>query len=482
MYAKEDQLPADIDRKRYRLNFIHQTLKSYKPSPNGSGIKWSKEEREIFAKLSLKEQRKMIVRKSELKSILFPYVDVDYEPYKYSERISDSARKAYQKAKSLLNAHKGIDFNYLDSAIQQQIFNNLRIAYHEQYLKAGVELAKLLFKKAQFAQYRKKGEIEECAQITKKLLPEKIPENAYMYYQLYKWAQDIYNLNDSYIHMNREEAKECYNYALETAVWEAIDEEAQREQWRAKIIRAELWLAAAIKYQSPSAFSMAASSYCPEGPTTLYFALIPHHACLRCSIALGNSSAIASLEEHYRFDDGDFLESPLKAKQLRAYAQKSDSQKGLINGLDPYFDEKFPPDEVLDLSSFVDSYMYGGTIGDIGIAEAKRLGWMKDPRDKDATPESIKEYYVMMWKIIIENYNDYTKVSKIFATYQSYFTHLIYSHFYYGYPSARPYIFPKEVLDLEIDFDQGLDQELKDAHKKNYHDYLKENGYKIPEE
>ncbi|RDU61213.1 hypothetical protein CQA53_10475, partial [Helicobacter didelphidarum] len=44
-------------------NFILSTLKSYRPSPNGNGIKWSKEEKEAFIKLSYKEQRKMIVRK-----------------------------------------------------------------------------------------------------------------------------------------------------------------------------------------------------------------------------------------------------------------------------------------------------------------------------------------------------------------------------------------------------------------------------------
>ena len=33
----------------------------------------------------------------------------------------------------------------------------------------------------------------------------------------------------------------------------------------------------------------------------------------------------------------------------------------------------------------------------------------------------------------------------------------IYSNLTYGLPSARPYIFPKEVLDLEIDFTKGLE-------------------------
>lgn len=43
---------------KYRINFILNTLKSYKKSPNGNGIKWSKDEKQIFTKLSYAEQKK----------------------------------------------------------------------------------------------------------------------------------------------------------------------------------------------------------------------------------------------------------------------------------------------------------------------------------------------------------------------------------------------------------------------------------------
>lgn len=140
--------PTDIQFNQIKFDSILHILKSYRPSPNGNGIKWSKEEKEAFIKLSLKEQRKMIVRKSELQSTLFPYVNVDYEPYTYSERISDMAKKTYTKAQALLEKHSNTDFNLLDSKIQQEILQNLRIAYKEQYIKAGVKLSTLLFKKA----------------------------------------------------------------------------------------------------------------------------------------------------------------------------------------------------------------------------------------------------------------------------------------------------------------------------------------------
>ncbi|RDU60607.1 hypothetical protein [Helicobacter sp. MIT 14-3879] len=470
--AAEFNLPEDTDFIEWQKHFILQTLKSYKPHPNGSGIKWSKEEKEAFVKLSYKEQRKMIVRKSELKSVLLPYVNVDYEPYKYSERISDAAKRAYQKAKSLLDAHRETDFNSLDSKIQKEIFHNLRVAYKEQYSKAGVELAKLLFKKGQFAEYREEGEIEECTKITKDLLYEKIPENAYMYYQLYKWCEyGRQSYASSYLKLNEEEARDCYSYALECVVWEAIDEETQKKGFKNKRVTAELWLAAAIKYQSPLAFYKAASNYSPNNlgfNEVGWYSIIMFQACLRCAIALGNNGAISRLEENYRLTAGDFPRSPLKVEQFRAYAQKSATQKGLINGLDPYFDEKFPPDEVIDLTSFIDNCAIGSVLNEtdegerwMGIGWAVKYGYIKDPRTKGSTLKSIKEYYLMMWAIIVQNFRTYKNAKNPLEYYNGYITYLRYSNLPYGLPSARPYVFPKEVLDLEIDFNKGLEEYWK---------------------
>ncbi|WP_299548723.1 hypothetical protein [uncultured Helicobacter sp.] len=448
------------EAKIYDFKFILQTLKSYKAPPNGNGIQWSKEEKEKFSKLSYKEQRKMIVRKSELKSTLLPHVSVDYEPYKYSDRISDAAKRAYKKAQNLLETHKHIDFNSLDSKIQQEIFNNLRLAYKEQYLKAGVELAKWLFKKARFYENREKGEMEECARITNDLLFEKIPENSYMYYQLYKWARyEPQSYAESYINVNREQALECYNYALECAVWEAIDEEAQRENRKKTIYAAELYLAAAIKYQSPLAFYKAAYNYSPNDvfPNTTWCSLILHHACLRCSIALGGGGIDTIISYYLRTID--LPKSPLKANRLRAYSKKSPAQKGLINGLDPYFDEKFPPDTLIDFTSLCDICIYGAIQLDdeggwMGICWAVEQGFVKDPRTKGSNLESIKEYYLTMWRVIVERnkriiYKTPTNVRRELAR-------KTYSNLHYGLPSARPYIFPKEVLDIEIDFNKGL--------------------------
>ncbi|MGX3045130.1 hypothetical protein [Helicobacter sp. T3_23-1056] len=465
MESKEAIFQANIPRniseqqhiKEYRLNFMLKTIKSYKPHPNGNGIKWSKEEKEAFVKLSYKEQRKMIVRKSEIKSALFPYVSVDYEPYKYSERISDSAKRAYQKAQTLLNKNKNLDFSNLDSNTKQAIFNNLRIAYKEQYLKAGVELAKLLFKNSHLRDHMDAGdEIAECSSITRALLNEKIPENAYMYYQLYK---------SGLLYLGREQALECYNYALESIVWEAIDEEAQRKESRYSLITAELWLAAAIKYQSPLAFSMAASNYEPQGIHSTYYAAIPYMACVRCAIALGNEDLIEEMAKDYSCCS-NLHKSNIKARKLWAYYEKTPKQKGLINGLDPYFDEKFPPDLLIDFTYYVISCVYGGSGNFLGLEYAIQEGLIKDPRDKDSTPQSIKEYYLMAWRIIVEYYikdydYDYKEDKNIEYLHiwqiNRCLLYKIYEHLTYGYPSARHYIFPKEVLDLEIDFTKGTE-------------------------
>ncbi|RDU60847.1 hypothetical protein CQA53_10690, partial [Helicobacter didelphidarum] len=264
----------------------------------------------------------------------------------------------------------------------------------------------------------------------------------------------------------REEALECYNHALECVVWEAIDEEAQRKTNRQSVFAAELYLAAAIKYQSPLAFSMAAYNYSPNDifPNSASYSLILHHACLRCAIALGGDH-VDQLRRNYSSRTKGMPHHPLRAATLTQYNKKSSIQKGLINGLDPYFDEKFPPDTLIDFTSLCDNCIYGAIKLDdngkwMGISWAVKQGFVKDPRVKGSSVESIKEYYLTMWRVIVEKNKKiiYTE----FVSETSLFSYKIYSNLTYGLPSARPYIFPKEVLDIEIDFNKGLEGWGKD--------------------
>ncbi|WP_348518131.1 hypothetical protein [Campylobacter sp. CCS1377] len=449
------------------LDTIHQTITSYKQA-SSNGIVWSKEEKELFESLSLNEQRKMIVKKSELKSVLFPYVNVDYTPYTYSTRSKESGKESFEKAKALLNKNKDKVFSELDKTTSENILHFFRIAYKSGNLEAGVNLAKLLFKKAKSSDYEGVfDDIRESVKITKDLLNHNIPENAYHYYALYKWSDDtsrFYHkeLTSFNLGLIREEAKDCYNYALECVVWEAIDEEAQRND--RDLFGAELYLAAAIKYQSPIAFLKAAQFYAPSGLTreVLNYALIPYNACLRCSIALGSKEALETLISNYKNGLRMMRKNPLQAQLLKTHGE----QRKLINGLDPFFDEKFKPEYIIDYGSFLTSLGYGGTIVYPGISRLIAQGRIKDPRDSDATKESIKEYYLIVWEMIVslaEMYNFIPMEKNVFH----YISIQIYSKLIYGYPSARPYVFPKEILDLKIDFSKGLEGYGIDPEEEN---------------
>lgn len=468
-------IPEGKTHMQWKFDFIHQTITSYKPSPYGNGIKWSKEEKELFKNLSLKEQRKIIVKKSELKSVLFPYVNVDYKAYEYTQRSKESGVESFKKAKELLKKYKNEHFSNIDKKSSDDILHFLRLAYLSGNLEAGVNLAKLLFERAQLSAYEGAiNDIKESARITKDLLNYNIPENAYHYYALYKWTRDLNRfyhreLKASILGLHNEEAKACYNYALECVVWEAIDEEAQRKSIERTLRAAELYLAAAIKYQSPLAFLLAAQNYAPSGLTreALAYALIPYNACLRCSIALGNSEALDTLITNYKNGLKMMRKNVLQANLLESYKSK----RKLINGLDPFFDENFKPELIIDYSSFMVSKCYGGTIVYPGISrlikgENYYKITIKDPRDEDSTLESIKEYYLRVWQMIVSANQSIVKPKDMPITYNGFSTIQIYSKLQYGYPSARPYIFPKEVLDLKIDFTKGLEGYRLDPNEK----------------
>lgn len=279
-------------------------------------------------------------------------------------------------------------------------------------------------------------DIRESVKITKDLLNHNIPENAYHYYTLYKWSDDITRfyheeLTNFNLGLIIEEARDCYNYALECVVWGAIDEKAQRND--RDLLGAELYLAAAITYQSPIAFLKVAQFYTPSSLTreVLDYALIPYNACLRCSIALGSREALETLISNYK----NGLRMMRKKSFTSSTFKHSPKKRKLINGLDPYFDERFKSE------------------------------YIKDPRDSDATKESIKEYYLIVWEMLVslaEIYNFIPMEKNVFY----YISIQIYSKLIYGYPSTRPYVFPKEILDLKIDFSKGLEGYGVDPNEK----------------
>ncbi|WP_171831465.1 hypothetical protein, partial [Campylobacter coli] len=110
---------------------------------------------------------------------------------------------------------------------------------------------------------------------------------------------------------------------------------------------------------------------------------------------------------------------------------------------------------------------YGGTIVYPGISRLIAQGRIKDPRDSDATKESIKEYYLTVWEMLVSATNTYVFAENMPVSYSGFIANKIYSKLIYGYPSARPYVFPKEILDLKIDFSKGLEGYGVDPNENN---------------
>ena len=150
----------------------------------------------------------------------------------------------------------------------------------------------------------------------------------------------------------------------------------------------------------------------------------------------------------------------IRAEKLKTYAQN----RKLIDGLDPYFDEHFPPDLVLDFGTEFYGDMYGGSGRYPGVYKWIEDGKMKDPRDKDSTLSTVKDFYQKLWQIIIWKLTYRVSfgvdIAKTYFSAGSYTKHLLYRKYASGFTSARPYVFPKEVLDMHIDFNKIPPEDL----------------------
>ena len=107
--------------------------------------------------------------------------------------------------------------------------------------------------------------------------------------------------------------------------------------------------------------------------------------------------------------------------------------------------------------------MYGGSSKYPGIYFLIKEGKIKDPRDKDSTQETVQDFYNTVWKIMLRNYNKTVKFkkAKTYFARSEYAAYLLYRKYPSGFASARPYVFPKEVLATEIDFDKVPPDNIK---------------------
>ncbi len=108
--------------------------------------------------------------------------------------------------------------------------------------------------------------------------------------------------------------------------------------------------------------------------------------------------------------------------------------------------------------------MYGGSGRYPGVYKWIEDGKMKDPRDKESTLATVKDFYQKLWQIIIWKFNHkvtyYRESSEEYFTADYYTMHLLYRKYASGFTSARPYVFPKEVLDMDIDFNKIPPEDL----------------------
>lgn len=142
------------------------------------------------------------------------------------------------------------------------------------------------------------------------------------------------------------------------------------------------------------------------------YALIPYNASLRCSIALGNQEALETLISNYEYGTRMMRKNPLQAQLLKTHQEKRE----LINGLDPFFDEKFKPEYIIDYG-YLFSLEYGGTIVYLGISRLVSQGRIKVLRDSDFAKESIKEFYLKVWEMLVslaETY-EFIPMKKMFS-------------------------------------------------------------------
>ena len=222
------------------------------------------------------------------------------------------------------------------------------------------------------------------------------------------------------------------------------------------ILAVDLFMTAGYLYQDRNAFELAMRNANYDVNSNNYEVF--YMACMRMAIMLGGN-----LDELIAcYTNNVFIHTnPIRAEKLRQYSHN----RKLIDGLDPYFDEKFPPDLVLDFGTQFFSSMYGGSSEYPGVYRWIEIGNMKDPRDENSTKKSVLDFYKKLWQIIIHRANYFIEFpSETAINYYGlydYVAHLLYRKYPSGFASARPYVFPKDVLATEIDFDKVPPENMK---------------------
>ena len=432
-------------------------LKSFKSAPNG--MKWTADEKAKFEKLSHVEKKKYLINKMGFKGgVILPHLTLD-TIYKYPNIIDATSKSKYDTAMNSISSSNR-SFKNMDKAAQDNILNNLRYASNKNNLIASKELADLLFSRIESVE-ESQGikDIKESLDLYNKLIKAGSPDGYYGYYAIYKFTMDknklfYSSLTPASLGLNETTAAKYINEALKMGQKQALFDLAKDTE--GSIIAVDLYITAGYLYQDRNAFEKAMRSASFDINKEDYE--IFYIACMRMAIMLGGK-----LDELIScYSNGVSVHNnPARVNQLRQYA----GNRKLIDGLDPYFDETFPPDLVLDFGTKLHSGMYGGSNNTPGIYFWIKKGKMKDPRDKDSTKQTVQDFYNKLWQIILwqTNYGMTFKkpIEENYFHNVTYTAHLLYRKYSSGFASARPYIFPQDVLATKIDYNKVPPRDMK---------------------
>ena len=449
--------------KSLRYKYILDDLKSFKYDAN-NGMKWSAEEKSSFEKLSHIEKKKYLINKMGFKGgVIFPELSPE-TLYKYPEirQGDDTSKIYYEKGMKAISSLK-ISFGELEEKKQKEILSNFRFASDRGVLKASKELADLLCARNFLYSHKDSlKDLKEASRLYQSLAKAGSPDGYYGYYKLYRFALDdekFYhsNITSGELNVNSEQALKYLNLALEKGHKEALEDLAYDFEHSYGIypMCLDIMLTVGYLYQDRKAF-VKAMNYANYAINGFVYELF-YTACMRMAIMLGGS--LEELIMCYGLSVSVHA-NKIRAEKLKTYAQN----RKLVDGLDPYFDEHFPPDLVLDFGTLFYGDMYGGSGMYPGVYRWIADGKMKDPRDKDSTLATVKDFYKKLWQIVIWKVNYritfYNDIEEYYFTIEAYVSHLLYRKYASGFTSARPYIFPKEVLDMPIDFNKIPPEDL----------------------
>lgn len=432
-------------------------LKNFKSAP--SGMKWTADEKTKFEKLGHVEKKKYLINKMGFNGgVILPHLTLD-TIYKYPNITDATSKSKYDDAMNTLSSSNR-SFKNMDRAMQDNILNNLRYASNKNNLIASKELADLLFERVESIE-ESQGikDIKESLDLYNKLIKAGAPDGYYGYYAIYRFTVDrdklsYSSLTPSSLGLNEETAAKYLNEAIKMGQKQALYDLAETTEGSSMAV--DMYITAGYLYQDRNAFekAMRSASY---GINSVDFEIF-YIACMRMAIMLGGK-----LDELIScYSNGVSVHNnPARVNQLRQYARS----RKLIDGLDPYFDETFPPDLVLDFGTELGGGLYGGSSNTPGIYFWIKKGKMKDPRDKDSTKQTVQDFYNKLWQIILWH-NNYTTIyleeeTETYFDNLSYTAHLLYRKYPSGFASARPYIFPQDVLATKIDYNKVPPRDMK---------------------